>query len=511
MTSLKRLATALACCFAPSMLIGQAVELRSSDDFISVAGEITGFDGTMVTIRSSVGPVSLPASAVICYGPGCAAVLADNSFGLTAAAFADVMPDAAPATDSLPEALTIGFAGPVYESLYRHLTTAFAASDLADLTVDLAPATGAVPADVFLGPAALLGRAEQVYAAPIDWAMASAPPAQMVALRAFAIIASPDVGVASIRIADLAAIYAGEVTNWSQIGGADLDVLPLQLPATSALRDAFIAAVMDPAGKVIADNILTMADEDSIAAAINGFAGSISIVAFGNAGPAKLLSVAGACGVAVLPNDFTIASGDYPLLGPVIARVDRPAATSLPAHLFDFATSDAAQKLIAPEGFVSHAALRQSAVERNIRLTGLLTGTAPPEDRPVAAQMYQALFAATRLSPTMSGGPASAVEGAWNRAMMANLAQILAAPDFAGRQVIFAGFGNSDAGGADALDRSAAAAEAMAAAFAAFAPDLLAANDLTLTALGFGDLSQASCPRGQVAGPAHSRIEIWVK
>jgi hypothetical protein len=95
--------------------------------------------------------------------------------------------------------------------------------------------------------------------------------------------------------------------------------------------------------------------------------------------------------------------------------------------------------------------------------------------------------------------------------MMGNLAQILAAPDFAGRQVIFAGFGNSDAGGADAVERSAAAAEAMAAAFAAFAPDLLAANDLTLTALGFGDLSQASCSRGQVAGPAHSRIEIWVK
>lgn len=524
MRSFRTLATVLACSVAPTVLIGQVVELRSSDEFISVEGEITGFNGTMVTIQSTVGPVSVPAAAVVCYGAGCAEILASNTFGLTADAFAGVVDDTL--AEALADTLSVGFAAGSYEAVYRNLAEAFVAAGQADATVDgagtltlndgdaaatLSLVTGDDPADIVVTTTALSGSAAQAYVGPSGWAAASAPVQQMVALRAFAVVTADDVGVDFITIDDLARIYAGEITNWSQIGGANLAVLPLQLPITSDVRDAFIATVMGPADRTIADNVLTMADETGITAAISDFAGSISVVTLGNTGPAQVLPVAGSCGVAVPPTDFAIASGDYPLIAPVVARFDTAAATGLPVQLFDFATSDVVQDMMAEEGFVDHAARVQAPLDRNIRLTALLTANPAPEERLVAAQMYQALFDAERLTPTMSGGPASAAEGAWNRAMMLNLVAALSQPEYAGRQVIFAGFADSANGAADAIDRSSAAAAAMAAAFNNLAAEVISGNDLGVTSMGFGGVSRATCFRGQVDGPARSRIEVWVK
>ncbi|WP_019954699.1 PstS family phosphate ABC transporter substrate-binding protein [Yoonia vestfoldensis] len=530
MTLLKSLTTALICSVAPTVLTAQVVELRSSDNFISVEGEIIGFNGTMVTIQSTVGPVSVPASGVVCYGAGCTETLATNTFGLTADDFAGVVDETQADSAAAADILSISFGVPSYEAAYRSLSGAFAVAGKTDTSVEidgagtltLADAAGDAQAtlsiaapdqdgDIALVTTSLAGSAEQEYVGPSGWALAAAPRQQMIGLRAFAVVTATDVGVDAITMDDLAGIYAGEITNWAQIGGADLTVLPLQLPMTSEVRDEFIAVVMAPAGKAIADNVLTMADEASIAAAISGFAGSISVVNVGNAGSARVLPVAGPCGIAVAPTDFNIVSGDYPLVGPVVARFDMPAATSLPAEVFDFATSKAVQDLLARDSFIVHAARVQAPVDRNIRLTALLTANPAPEERPVAARMFQTLSEAERLTPTMSGGPASGAEGAWNRAMMHNLATVLAQPEYAGRQVIFAGFGDSEAGALDAVDRSAGAAAAMAAAFSAFAPTVLAANGLTVTSTGFGGVSRTTCYEGHVAGPAHSRIEVWVK
>lgn len=529
MTTLRNLTTALACSVAPTILIGQVVELRSSDNFISVEGEITGFNGTMVTIQSTVGPVSVPASDVVCYGAGCVEILATNTFGLTADAFAGIVDESLAELAIASDMLSVSFAVPSYETIYRNVAAAFADAAQADGVVldgsgtitlgddggtgaaTLAIAAAAETGDIVLTPAPLRGSSAQEYVGPSGWATATAPRQQMVALRAFVVVTANDVGVEAITLDELAGIYAGEITNWSQIGGADLTVLPLQLPTTSEVRDEFIALVMDPAEKAIAANVLTMADEASIASAISGFAGSISVVNVGNAGAARVLPVAGDCGIAVTPTDFNIVSGDYPLIGPVVARFDTPAATSLPAQLFDFAASDAVQALLSEDGFIDHSARVQAPVDRNIRLTALLTANPDPDERPVAAQMFQALFEAERLTPTMTGGPASGAEGAWNRAMMLNLVKILAEPEYNGRQVIFAGFGDSTGGPLDAIDRSAGAAAAMAAAFSAFAPGVISGNDLAVTSMGFGGVSRTTCYQGQVNGPAHNRIEVWVK
>ncbi|SFR31589.1 ABC-type phosphate transport system, substrate-binding protein [Yoonia tamlensis] len=530
MMTLKSISATLLCMAAPAALFAEPVELRSIDGFISVDGEIVGYNGTMVSVETSVGRVSVPASEVVCYGTGCDEAIASNDFGLTRAAFRDVVTQSEVAVVGGSDDVIVSFLTPMFDKVYRIVVGAYVTTGQpeANLTIGAAgeitldsSATGAVarlriadfgePSNAEVTVASLQGEAPQAFATAADWARAPALPDQYLATRAFAVIAAPNVGIETISMADLAAIYAGDIKNWSELGGPDLAVLPLQLPTTSTVRTEFIKLVMDPAGKAIAGNVLTMSDGISIASSVNQFSGSLSVVELADAAENNILSVSGSCGAPVQLNTFNVISGDYPLVRPLMIRFDETPQTDLTFEVFDFAAGDIAQRLISAEGFDSLAAVGQSEDAKNRRLNQLLGATFENDERLAAAQMFQRLFEAQRLSPTMFGGATSGPEAGWNRAMFKVLADVLATSDMAGREVIFAGFGAHEDGALAALSGSAAAAADMKEAFLQFAPNVVATNGLVVSSHGFGGISPATCYEGQVAASGHNRVEVWVK
>lgn len=527
---LRNIVPFLLCAAAPAALMAQQVELRSSDEFISVEGEIVGFNGVMLSVNTSVGQVSVPASEVICYGAGCAVTLASNNFGLTAEAFDNVVGDEAAVVQDLSDDFVISFAAPSFNTFYRTVAGAFAVSNATTSTVELTAAgqislrneagnetatlglaSGDAPSDLRVGTLSLRGSGAAAFSGPVGWATTTTPPNQLLGLSAFAVITAADVGVDVISMNDLAEIYAGDITNWSQIGGADLTVLPLQLPAGSPARDDFVTLVMEPVGTAIASNVLTMADEASIAASVNQFPGSISIVNLTGASENNTLSVSGSCGLPVAPSEFNIISGDYPLVRPIMVTYDRTPNTTLLTELFDYATSEVSQNLLTREGLINHTAITQAGEAKSARVSGLMNTALDEAERVVATTMFELLFESERLSPTMTGGRASGPEGAWNRAMLRDLAGLVAGDAFAGRELLFIGLGQSDEGSEEAIAASALAASEVQAAFGQFAADIVDANDLTLSSYGFGGVAPATCYDGQVAGPTHTRIEVWVR
>lgn len=528
-----RIATTLFCSVAPLALFAQSVELRSNDNFINVEGEIVGFNGVMVQVQTTVGRVAVPASEVICFGEACNAVIASNDFGLTASAFAGV--DASSAVSAAPVAsasdeLTIGFASPNYANLHRTIAGAYAVTQSAPMNVDLTPAgelllqdtsTGQsaalalnasdATADIVIGSVSLNGTAPAEYDIPAAWARGTDLSHQLVGLNAFSVIVAPNAGISEISMNDLARIYAGEITNWSQIGGADVTVLPLQLPPDSVIGAEVQRLVMEPAGKEISGSVLTMSDEAGVSASINQFPGSISIVTTAIANEALVVDVTGTCGVSVEPTIFNIVSGDYPLVRPIMATYNSAANTGLVAEVFDFASSDIAQGLIEKEGFINHGAMIMDTAKKNARLSGLLEASFDDAQRAAAAQMFQVLFDAERMSPTMTGGVASGPEGAWNRAMLLDLVELLENGENKGREIIFVGFGQSSAGNAAAIEASAVAAADFKALLEDVAASTLASGNYSVSSYGFGNVSPATCVDGQVAGSEYTRVEVWLR
>ena len=514
----------------PCVGLAQQVELRSADEFISVEGEITGFNGVMLSVQTSVGQVSVPASEVICYGAACLDAIANPAFGLTAASFDGVEASEPPVVAEVAsDDFVISFDASPQNMIYSRIAGGFivaggdASASLDDqgqlflqndagnqtATISLAQAGDASELRVRTVP--LRGTATAAFSGPVGWATATQLTHQQVALDAFAVIAAPNVGVDTVSVSQLAGIYAGDLTNWSQLGGADLTILPLQLPQDAALRNDKIAFIMEPEDKSIAANVLTLADETALALSVDQLPGSISVVSLAGAANSETLSVSGSCEVAVPPTPFYIASGDYPLIRPTMVIYDRAPNTALPTALFDFAASDTAQQLLVADGLSAVGGVVQDSAEKNARLSTVLNGSFEAVERPVAAQMFQTLFEAARLSPTLTGGPASAAEGALNRAMMQDLADMLRTPESANRELIFAGFATSDSGPEEAISASEQAAADVLSAFAEFAPDVVEAGNLTLSSYGFGGVSPATCYEGQVPGPTHTRVEAWLR
>ncbi|MEO1638721.1 MAG: substrate-binding domain-containing protein [Pseudomonadota bacterium] len=535
-----RLAFTLLCSVAPAAIFAQQVDLRSPDEFISVEGEIVGFNGVMLRVQTNVGAISVPASEVICYGTGCLQTVQNNDFGLTADAFVDLVTvsaeeaasaaEAAAAATATSETLTVGIDGAAYEGLYRTLAGAYAVASDASNQIDFAPnadltltgpdqnettllfdADAGSDADVVVGPATLGGTLDRAYAGPADWASATQLSHHLIALDAFAVIVAPNADISAISVSDLARVFAGEVTNWSQIGGADVSVLPLQLPTDTVLNQEFVRLVMEPAGRAVAGNVLTIGTAEGVTASINQFPGSISVVDLADADPALTVDVAGACGIPVPPTMFHAKSGDYPLIRPIMAQFAAPRGTNLVTELFDFASRDVAQSLVAREGYVDYSASLQDAVAKNARLSSLLEADLDEAQRASAAQMFQVLFDADRTSLSLTGGAASGPEGGWNRAMFVDLLELMEDPGNAGREIVFVGFGESTAGSAAAIDASTTAAAEMVAAVQAVAADVVSANNLTLSSFGFGNVAPTTCYDGQVAGSEYTRIEVWIR
>lgn len=69
-----------------------------------------------------------------------------------------------------------------------------------------------------------------------------------VALEGIAIAVHPDLNVAGLTIEQLRNIYAGQINNWSQVGGPDLAITPYTRPTDGGTVEFFISNVMDGAG-----------------------------------------------------------------------------------------------------------------------------------------------------------------------------------------------------------------------------------------------------------------------
>ena len=60
-----------------------------------------------------------------------------------------------------------------------------------------------------------------------------------VALDGIAIIVNADCGVSDLTVEQIASIFTGEITNWSEVGGEDLEIACIGRESGSGTRDGF--------------------------------------------------------------------------------------------------------------------------------------------------------------------------------------------------------------------------------------------------------------------------------
>lgn len=297
------------------------------------------------------------------------------------------------------------------------------------------------------------------------------------AIKAFVVVTSPDIGVDRITLPQLVEIYSGKVTNWRQIGGADLLITPIQAATGSALHHDIRTLIPTPRGTPA---VFSMADADAILTGLNTFSGGISLVPSHLAASANRLAIVDACGVAHRATDFAVRAGDYPL-----------------AQL-DFHGTSPARLLSRPQNAT------------NWRIVNARSGNLPPSQEQSASALGKFLTNAQQLSAVFSGGNLSRTEGVWTRAHFIRLRDTILSGALDGQDIHFVGFA-TNANELTTRRGAQRAAHSILVAFKAFAPQAAMHTGITLTASGYAQLGETACQHNGAAVPRDTRVEVWAR
>ena len=167
-----------------------------------------------------------------------------------------------------------------------------------------------------------------------------------VALDGIAVIVNPANGVEDLTVEQIAKIFTGEITDWSELGGAAGTISCIGREAGSGTRDGF-ESITGTKDACKMDQELT-----STGAVIEAVAGNPNAIGYASLSALKYTVKAVTVG-GVVCSEETVLDGSYAIQRPFVLVTKDGAALSAQAQaFFDFATSADASDLIRAAGAV---------------------------------------------------------------------------------------------------------------------------------------------------------------
>ena len=168
----------------------------------------------------------------------------------------------------------------------------------------------------------------------------------IVALDGIAIIVNPANPVSDLSVEQIAQIYTGEITNWKDVGGDDLEISRIGREAGSGTRDGFETITDTKEACKYNQELTSTGDVITTVAGNPNAIGYASLSAVKDS--VKALTVGG-----VAPSEETVLDGTYTIQRPFVLATRTGEALSEAAQaFFDFATSADANEIIAAAGAV---------------------------------------------------------------------------------------------------------------------------------------------------------------
>ncbi|WP_118138095.1 phosphate ABC transporter substrate-binding/OmpA family protein [Oceanicella sp. SM1341] len=370
-----------------------------------------------------------------------------------------------------------------------------------------APAAGPGPGEGRASAAGPFGRAPGGAA---DDRGVPAPAVRTLALDALVPVTAPGGPVEAVSLGALAGVLAGEITDWAALGGPPAPIVPMMLSPETGAGARTEALLLAPAGRRPGPRVRMFDSAARLAEAVSATPGALAVIGRSHAGGLRQLGLEDACGRLEPPAPFTVKSGDYPFVVPLMLAA-APGRALVPGQgLGGFLLSPEAMPVIEAAGYVSLSAMRIGLGEQGVRLANTLL--APDEEGRVGEirALLTELRDAERLSTTLRTDPATGRPDARSREEIRRLAGLLASGAFGGREVLFAGFTDS-IGRADLnRDLSLRDAEDMRAlVLGALPPGSV--QDVRIATFGYGEISPVACNAHAAGRAVNRRVEVWLR
>lgn len=180
---------------------------------------------------------------------------------------------------------------------------------------------------------------------------------EAIAMEALVFVVNKDNPVDSLTSEQVKKIYSGEITNWSEVGGEDLDIVAFQRTETSGSQVMMRECVMTDCELSEAPTELMPASMGGLidgVATYNNEANAIGYTVYYYADSMKM-----ADGLKIIkiddiePCNETIGSGEYPFRNPYFCIIAKSAEENSPERImYNWLASEQGQLLVAKSGYV---------------------------------------------------------------------------------------------------------------------------------------------------------------
>lgn len=173
------------------------------------------------------------------------------------------------------------------------------------------------------------------------------PVAHAVAMDGVCVVVHPSNPASALTSEQVKDIYMGKITNWKEVGGADMPIVVISRDTSSGTYETFEGLVMKK--EKMADIVEYVNSNPQSHARVKSTVGAIGYVGLGFLDRnVKALKVDG-----IMPNRSTIAKGIYPVSRPLFLFTNGyPKPGSIVFQFCTFHLTEEGQEIIEDKGFV---------------------------------------------------------------------------------------------------------------------------------------------------------------
>jgi phosphate transport system substrate-binding protein len=162
-----------------------------------------------------------------------------------------------------------------------------------------------------------------------------------IARDAVAVVVNEANPVSELTMEQVAEIYAGEITNWSQVGGNNEEIVVVSREEGSGTRDCFESKLLDKFDKEIKTDALFYDSNGSVRTKVSSEPAAIGFVSLGYVEGLKAIVIDG-----IEPTLENCQSGDYPVLRRLYL-LTRETPSGVVKAFIDFCRSEEGQAIAA--------------------------------------------------------------------------------------------------------------------------------------------------------------------
>lgn len=172
------------------------------------------------------------------------------------------------------------------------------------------------------------------------------PVAHCVANDGVCIVVHPSNPIKALTTEQVRDIYMGNITNWNQLGGPNMRIIPVSRDTASGTYETFEDLVM--AKKPMAANVEYVSSNPQAQARAKTTRGAIAYAGLGFIEGVKTLEIDG-----IAPTRRTIASGKYPVARPLFLVTNGyPKLGSVTHEFCTYYLTERGQEIVEAKGFV---------------------------------------------------------------------------------------------------------------------------------------------------------------